>query len=752
MIAIQKLDVNDIIFLCQLIGYNDIIIFMNKNHISPRKVTGKTLLINKQNSAIQYPAVFGTMYDLSRNDERVISFLESKINTMIVDIVKSLNSKSQSLPEAYFLLSSAINTKFNGNEKLFCKIIEVQDLRQYLEKLNFKSNDGIKEKQEGAEIKMEDAIFVIKPASISLSISRMDRNVITCIIRIIGLNNASKIVPGMWMNKTNEPDEAFLSDYFFKNRQSEKINNFIIKKLKAILEEMYITYNRYNQKYNNSLKAALQVLYESPFKKRPEYYFKITNQFYTSASIKLIKEFLRLPYINFETNDSLESPVISELNKRIQNLDDVIRLRNNESEERKAKYEAQITDLEKSNKEVNEALIAAQAEIEHLIGINEDYKIKAAAKDESTMLLSNKETLITEISHLEDRKDELTDAVKQIEEQKKQLIYQKNQLQKELDDEIKRFSNDFAHSSAIAAIIQQLNNTSNAARCDRSIFNEIPEYSFKSITHEEKCHEVTNILTGNLYSVGIQKNNDDFAKIILSTIICKGNFIVYGSNSAEIADAISLAIFAEYAAHVVLPTDISDIPYFINEINGIQRSIVYIENALDSFSDRLCNSLISHCKDKIFVFAVNDNDSLRSIKGSFAFEKCLYLNTELFTDYLAKCDFKANKCNLSLYQENYDVFNTIIENDYVKQLAKIIGVSPSVYRFWIRIAANYGNKYNIKFRRNIVLEVIASIMIRDNLCNGNIDKLRDFINENDDAKLELLDKVFVEDTENDDDE
>ena len=165
-----------------------------------------------------------------------------------------------------------------------------------------------------------------------------------------------------------------------------------------------------------------------------------------------------------------------------------------------------------------------------------------------------------------------------------------------MDDEIKRFSDDFAHSTAIAAIVQQLNNASVAARCDRSIFIEIPEYSFKSITHEEKCHEVTTILTGNLYSGNIQKNNDELAKIIFSTIICKGNFIVYGSKTAEIADAISLALFAECAAHVVLPTDISDIPYFINEINGIQRSVVYIENALDSFSDRLCNSLIRHCK------------------------------------------------------------------------------------------------------------------------------------------------------------
>ena len=143
------------------------------------------------------------------------------------------------------------------------------------------------------------------------------------------------------------------------------------------------------------------------------------------------------------------------------------------------------------------------------------------------------------------------------------------------------------------------------------------------------------------------------------------------------------------------------------------------------------------------------------MKANLSF--CLFLinsslfNSELFTDYLAKPDYKANKCNLSLYQEDTDVFTRIIENDYVKQLVKIIGVSPSVYRFWIRIAANYGNKYNTKFRRNIVVELITSIMIKDGLCSGTIENLRNFVNENEDTKLDLLDTIIAEDTEDESD-
>ena len=127
---------------------------------------------------------------------------------------------------------------------------------------------------------------------------------------------------------------------------------------------------------------------------------------------------------------------------------------------------------------------------------------------------------------------------------------------------------------------------------------------------------VTEILAENLFSAGMQKHNDILAKMILPTLLCKGCFIVYGNEQSNVADAISLAIYAEYAAHVVLPMDISDIPYFIEEISKISRSVIYIENALDTYTDRLCSALIKYCKGKIFVFAANDYDSLKRLKAA----------------------------------------------------------------------------------------------------------------------------------------
>ena len=62
-----------------------------------------------------------------------------------------------------------------------------------------------------------------------------------------------------------------------------------------------------------------------------------------------------------------------------------------------------------------------------------------------------------------------------------------------------------------------------------------------------------------------------------------------------------------------------------------------------------------------------------------------------------------------------------------------------------------GNKYNTKFRRNIVVELIASIMIKDGLCSGTIENLRNFVNENEDTKLDLLDTIIAEDTEDESD-
>ncbi len=744
MIKIQKLDMNDIIAICRIIGLEEINRFMKENHISSRMVTGKTMLGYSQKGAAPFPMAFAVMYDLSRNDKRVIEYLEAKILNLINGIEKTIKESFESVPKAFFTLTSEINSRFKGDEALFCKVVEAASTKDYLSRI--KMNWDIT--SEGNDINIVNTgIKIIKDTL--PPVSNMEYDDFENLVGVLGIETARKIVPGMWLKGS---DASQICDYLYKNKYNDKIRNFLIKTTHEVLLSMYEKYTLYRNQYNNEIKAAIQTLYESPFRTNLDFYIKITGQHFSKNYTNTLKETLLLPFINFNANESEKSEEIAELNKRIQNLGDVIRLRNAESEKRYSEYEAQIAELERSKKYAEDVLIANDVEMTRLLEINKEYEEKATVNNETSMLSSEKETLLTEIKHLEERKNELANDIKQVEEQHTQLIAKKFQLQNELDDEIKRFSDDFAHSTAIAAIIQQLNRTSKANRSDKSVLIEIPKCIESNITCENELLLVTDILADNLFSTGIQRNNDELAKILLSTIIGKGSFIIYGSNHDNIADAVSMTLFAEYAAHVVFPTDISDIPYFINEINGIQRSVVYIENALDSFSDRLCNSLTRHCKDKIFVFAVNDSDSIRSIKGSLAFEKCLYLNTELFTDYLAKPDFKANKCNLSLYQENDDVFNTIIGNDYVKQLAKIIDVSPFVYRFWIRIAANYGNKYNTKFSKNIVMELIASIMIRDNLCGGTIDELHDYINQNYDYKLEQLDKIFVEDTENGDDE
>ena len=740
MIDIKKLDMNDIISICQIIGLEEINRFMKENHISSRMVTGKTMLGYTQKGAAPFPMAFAVMYDLSRNDKRVIEYLESKIFDLINEIETLVKDNCENVSKTFFALE--VNNKFKGNEMLFCRIVEAASTNEYLSRIKMSCNIA----PEGNDIhKVNTGIKIIKDTL--PPVSNMEYDDFENLVGVLGIETARKIVPGMWIKGY---DASQICDYLYKNKYNDKVRNYLIKTTHGILLSMYEKYTKYTEAYHNEVKAAVQTLYESPFKLYLEFYIKITGQHFSKNYTNILKETLLLPFINFNANESEKSEEIAELNKRIQNLDDVIRKKNAESEKRYSEYEAKITELERSKKYAEDVLIANDVEMTRLLEINKEYEEKATANND-TMLPSEKETLLTEIKHLEERKNELANDVKQIEEEHTQLIAKRIQLQNKLDDEIKRFSDDFAHSTAILAIIQKLNQTNTAKGSATSILIEMPENNIPNATHEEDLLLMTDILADNLFAAGIQKNNDELAKMLISTIIGKGNFIIYGSGQENIADAVSLALFAEYAAHVVLPTDISDIPYFIDEINGIQRSVVYIENALDSFSDRLCNSLIRHCKDKIFVFAVNDQDSLRSIKGSFVFEKCLYLNSELFTDYLAKPDYKANKCNLGLYQEDTDVFTRIIENDYVKQLVKVIGVSPSVYRFWIRIAANYGNKYNTKFRRNIVVELITSIMIKDGLCSGTIENLRNFINENEDAKLDLLDTIIAEDTEDESD-
>ena len=742
MIDIKKLDMDDIIAICRIIGLEEINRFMKENHISSRMVTGKTMLGYSQKGAAPFPMAFAVMYDHSRNDKQVIAFFEDKIESIVSGIRNNITEKNGATSEIYFSLISEINSIFDGNEALFCKIVEVENIMEYVEVLSNNKTNPIGTKN----IDINPTVSLC--SRMQITVHNLKKADFEQIINVIGTSTMGKIVPGMWINSYSGIE---IKNYLYNNRNEKTVCNFIKSRVDEVLKTISIRFIYYYDSYKNIETAIILALYESPFKNNPKLYYKLTGQNSNEQILYQLNAMIKLPRTASELISGDKIIDTEEMQDKIAHLEDIIRQDTEKAEQQKAEYEAQIAYLENSKKQSDEALIAAEAEKVRLLEINKEYEEKATVKNEATMLSSEKETLLTEIKHLEERKNELANDVKQIEEEHTQLIAKRIQLQNKLDDEIKRFSDDFAHSTAISAFIQKLNQTSTAKGSATSILIEMPENNIPNATHEEDLLLMTDILADNLFAAGIQKNNDELAKMLISTIIGKGNFIIYGSGQENIADAVSLALFAEYAAHVVLPTDISDIPYFINEINGIQRSVVYIENALDSFSDRLCNSLIKHCKDKIFVFAVNDNDSLRSIKGSFAFEKCLYLNSELFTDYLAKPDYKANKCNLSLYQEDPDVFTRIIENDYVKQLVKIIRVSPSVYRFWIRIAANYGNKYNTKFRRNIVVELIASIMIKDGLCSGTIENLRNFVNENEDTKLDLLDTIIAEDTEDESD-
>ena len=740
MISISKLNKEDIISLCQIIGYNDILVFLNKSNISTLKY--------KHNKSLPYPSAFAVIIDRYTTDERVISFLVNRVSSIITKIIDDVISNENKQTDTYFTLTTAINTRFHGHDKLFCKMIGENSIKEYSQKINLKNKKHI---EKGADTKMEDEILIIKQSNISLSTSRMDRNVIALLIRIAGVETASKIVPGMWMNKTKAPDETQLCDYFLKNKQGKLTNDFLIKQTKSILEEIYQNFDKYNKKYSNSLKASLQALYESPFKNHPEYYLKITNQSYSAASIKLIKEFFRLPYINFETDDSLESQKVSELNKRIQDLDNIIQQRNNESEQRYSDYEAKIAALEKSKKYAEDALIANDVEMTRLLEINKKYEEKAAANDDSSMLLSEKESLISEIKQLENRKNELSDDVKKIEEIKAQLTSQKNQLQSQLEQEIKRFSNDFVHSTAVSAILQQFTSLPNNSSQNNSVYIEMPPCDITDISHEDSISSLTDILAGNLFSIGIQKRKKEISQIIISAILSRAGLIIYGSGSNDIADALSLSLFAEYAAHVVLPTDISNIPYFLNEINKIDRNVIYIENALDSFTDVLCSSILRHCNGKIFIFAVNSYDSLKALNKSLIFEKSLFLNTEYLLDYIPNHDYKANICNLSFENDIKGTMPSILENANIKNMIKMTCIPPSIYRFWIYITAVFGSKYNIKFRNNIFLEYTIYLMMKDGLCDGSVKELYNYINENEDYKLDRLNDLLPEEETNESD-
>ena len=231
-----------------------------------------------------------------------------------------------------------------------------------------------------------------------------------------------------------------------------------------------------------------------------------------------------------------------------------------------------------------------------------------------------------------------------------ELEHKKKKLQKDIENEINLFKDNLAHTVAISyfsgfgAVSSSLNNiniTTTAAAVsgdggsekdmiiDRSDSNmlEMPN-QLLSIDEFLQC------LSDNLKSLcAIKKEyRENVSKLMAAELSIHGNFVIYGTKSSDIADCISITMYSEYAAKVILPLNIYNMPSMLNEINSIGNNVIFIENAFDGNNDCLALALLRRKSNKHFIFSVNNKNTFNFLHESNIWEYSVYLNFDDIMD------------------------------------------------------------------------------------------------------------------------
>ena len=210
-----------------------------------------------------------------------------------------------------------------------------------------------------------------------------------------------------------------------------------------------------------------------------------------------------------------------------------------------------------------------------------------------------------------------------------ELIKQKDKLEQDIQAELALFKDNLAHMAAVSFLSGT--DDHNLEKNRSSVYIETPTLvQSEELTEITDADELLDCISDNLENIcGLKKGfSFEIAKPMIAQICMHGSFIVYGNTARSIADCISVSVYGQRAACVTLPLNAADIPAVINEITAIDRTVICVENAFDSYNDYIALSLLRRNCGRIFVFGVNNKSSLNLLKDSNIWEYAIYLNVD----------------------------------------------------------------------------------------------------------------------------
>lgn len=480
-----------------------------------------------------------------------------------------------------------------------------------------------------------------------------DSNIINSSNCNISLPNGKKAPIRYFYNSTNLPEStgifhtidfikyipAFISNYFRKNKSILQFSSNDIRKIVNIIESIFD-----NKEYIDD-------------------FFK-----YAGYSNEMLSELL-LKYKQAIIDNLLENSSIDEIIQQCLLKDPQI-------------YERYIT-------LVKEAWLSEKSEEKERILV----EIKA--------LKNQYEKLKTDIIS-KATEEQLLNA--EIEKAQKDLTSQREQLTKIKEDielELKEFSNNIVHNTALCSIAQSVCRPSDENKSTPVNLITLEPNAIDENEELDDYDDFQDALADNLIAIGYDGTVSDEMAQLISYSISAQLPILLTANEDEIAKCIA-AMFSTFVSviNIGIGIDTSDI---ISSVKGQSNKVILIHGAFSGLSAEFFNSIRYHLTDDGYVLLFSlDSIDAGSIPKTI-YEKSMYLECGSGFLFPQKSKIKSYNTKHTIFEKEYSKEDFLIQR---KKLDSFVdnGIINSV------AASNYA-KYMVDIRCNIKKDWLVLLQI-----------------------------------------
>lgn len=317
-----------------------------------------------------------------------------------------------------------------------------------------------------------------------------------------------------------------------------------------------------------------------------------------------------------------------------------------------------------------------QAILEELAELQEH---RATADSELKEIMSQKEKAETQIEELN----------KKIQEKEKE--YEK--VQEDIQSELKAFSNNIVHSTAICSLIGAIGANTSDNYCNAVVQAYTPNYIIQDENPDE-ADDFQDYLADNLVQVGYDDKTAMEISQLLTHTIATRTPIILSNNENRISSCVAAMFATSYSEIIIFPD--TDLTALFKKIQSISVSevttVLLIKGAFSGFSSQHFEAFCGYANDKNIILLFAAGETAPELLPKSALEKCFYLDCDQGLSFAESVCLKGFASNIATISRDYSVDEINDEKSRLKEFinAGIIGnqAANHLAKFMVDITCN----------------------------------------------------------------